>query len=175
MNSIGKTIAAAGQFSVRYGEGLLKGVSAERFARKPSPGGITIDCNHPAWVYGHLAGYTSRMCEVMGLALGPTVKPAGWDELFKNGSPCLDDPAGTIYPRMETITRHYLDGYSYLLSKLPEVGDDVFAKPNPSGGRMAEMLPTVGALVAFLMTGHPMSHLGQVSTWRRCVGLGSAM
>ena len=76
---------------------------------------------------------------------------------------------------METLTRHFFDGYKHVLSKLPEVDDTVFSKPNPSGGRGAELAPTVGGMVAFLLTGHPMSHLGQVSTWRRCMGLGSAM
>jgi len=175
MGQVGKTIAAAGGFTVMYGEGLLKDGKPETFARKPVVGGQTIDCNHPAWVYGHLAIYAAKMCDAMGIPQGPAKNPAGWEDLFKNGTPCKDDVDGKIYPRMETITRHFIDGYRYVLSKLPEVDDAVLAKPNPGGGRMAEHLPTIGAMLGFLVTGHPMSHLGQVSTWRRCVGLGSAM
>ena len=35
-----------------------------------------------------------------------------------------------------------------------------------------EALPTVGDGVAFLLTGHLGVHLGQLSTWRRMIGLG---
>ena len=174
MGTTGKSIASAGNFSVMFGETLLKDVKKETFARKPVVNGKTIDCNHPAWCYGHLAIYAARVCEWAGIPAGPAAVPAGWDELFKNGTKCEDDPNGTIYPAMETITSHFFNGYKYVLSKLPEVDEAVFNKPNPAAGRMAELAPTMGGAINFLVTGHPMSHLGQVSTWRRCMGLGSA-
>ena len=174
MGIVGKSIAGAGNFSVMFGEGLLKDVKPEQFGRKPVVNGKVIDCNHPAWVYGHLAVYAAKVCEMAGIPAGPTVVPAGWEDLFKNGTKCEDDPSGKIYPAMETITRHFLDGYKYVISKLPEVDDAAFAKLNPGTGRFVEMAPTIGAAAAFMMSGHPMSHLGQVSTWRRCQGLGSA-
>jgi hypothetical protein len=174
MGTTGKVIAGAGNFSVMFGETLLKDVKPEMFARKPVVNGKTIDCNHPAWVFGHLAMYSSKVCEWAGIPAGPTAVPAGWEELFKNGTKCEDDPSGTIYPPMEALTSHFLTGYKYVISKLPEVDDAVFTKPNPAGGRMSELAPTIGGAINFMMTGHPMSHLGQVSTWRRCQGLGSA-
>jgi len=36
---------------------------------------------------------------------------------------------------------------------------------------MKEMLPTVRDGVSFLLTGHLGVHLGQLSAWRRMVGL----
>ena len=174
MGQVGKSIAQAGAMTVVYGEGLLKDLKKETFARKPVANGKTIDCNHPAWVYGHLALYASRVCEWAGIPKGPTEIPEGWEALFKNGTPSTDDAVGNIFPPMETITSHFINGHKYVLSKLPEIDDAVFAKPNPLTGRMAEMTPSLGGVIAFLMTGHPMSHLGQVSTWRRCMGLGSA-
>lgn len=174
MGITGKSIAGAANFSVMFGETLLKDVKADHFGRKPVVNGKLIDCNHPAWVYGHLAMYASKVCDMVGIPQGPTPVPAGWEDLFKNGTVCEDDATGTKYPPMETITSHFLSGYKYVISKLPEVDDAVFSKPNPMGGRMVEMAPTLGGAVAFMMSGHPMSHLGQVSTWRRCQGLGSA-
>lgn len=174
MGNIGKTIAMAGQFSVIYGESMLKDVTPAMFARQPHVNGKHIVCNHPAWVYGHLGIYSSRCMELMGKPLGPTAKPAGFEDLFKNGTECKDDPAGSIYPKMEQITSLYLSGYKAVLATLPEVADEVFLRENPGTGRIKELCPTIGGVVAFLMTGHPMSHLGQVSTWRRCMGLGSA-
>jgi hypothetical protein len=174
MGQLGKAIAGSGNLTLMFGEALLKDVKAEQFARKPVVNGKTIDCNHPAWVYGHLAMYAAKMCDLTGIPSGPAAVPAGWDELFKNGTPSTDDPTGKMFPPMETIVRHYIDGYKYVISKLPEVDDAAFAKPNPGTGRYAEMAPTIGAAVAFMISGHAASHLGQVSTWRRCQGLGSA-
>jgi hypothetical protein len=37
--------------------------------------------------------------------------------------------------------------------------------------RSREMFPTLGAVVAFYLGGHVMNHLGQLSAWRRCLGL----
>lgn len=175
MGTTGKSIAGAGNFSVMFGEAVLKDVKAEQFAKKPVVNGKMIDCNHPAWVYGHLAIYASKMCDMLGLPHGPAAVPAGWEEMFKNGTKCECETTGVKYPPMEALTSHFLNGYKYVISKLPEVDEAVFNKPNPGTGRFAEMAPTVGAAVAFMMSGHPMSHLGQVSTWRRCQGLGSAM
>lgn len=175
MGNIGKTIAMAGNLSVGYGEAMLKDVTPAMFARQPHVNGKHIVCNHPAWVYGHLGLYSSRCMELMGLPIGVTAKPAGFEELFKNGTECKDDPAGTIYPKMEQIANLYIHGYKAVLAALPEVSDEVFGRENPATGRFKEMFPTVGGAVCFLMTGHAMSHLGQVSTWRRCMGLGSAI
>jgi hypothetical protein len=174
MGIVGKSIAGSGNFTVGFGEALLKDVKKEQFGRKPVVNGKTIDCNHPAWVYGHLATYPAKICEMTGIPIGPAAVPAGWNELFKNGTPCNDDPTGKTYPPMETLTSHFLAAYKHVIAKLPEVDDAVFTKPNPNTGRFAEMAPTIGAAVAFMMSGHAMSHLGQISTWRRCQGLGSA-
>jgi len=175
-HNCGKMLASAGQFSILYGENMLKGVSAAQFARLAiGKDGQPVQSNHPAWVYGHLATYTSRCMELLGQPVGVCAKPAGWDELFKNGTECKDDPSGMIYPKMEAITSHYLNGYKAVLAALPGVADEVFTGPNPAEGRMKELFPTIGGVVGFLVTGHPMSHLGQASAWRRFMGLGSAM
>lgn len=174
MGTQGQAIAAAGQFSIYFAEDMLKGVTPATFARKPVVNGQLIDCNHPAWVYGHLGLYSSRMCEMIGVDAGPSAKPAGWEDLFKNGTPSTDDVAGTIFPPMEAVVAKYMDGYKHALKFIAEASDATLAKPNPATGRFAEMLPTVGAAVTFLSGGHAMSHLGQISTWRRCMGLGPA-
>lgn len=174
MGSIATAIIPAANLTMNYAEGMLKDVRAESFARKPNLGGKIIDTNHPAWVYGHLSIYANKVCQLTGIDPGPTVNPAGWEELFKNGTPSTDDPTGKIFPSMEAITRHYFAAYRHVIAKLPEIDDATLAKPNPMGGRMTELMPTIGAAVNFLMSGHQMSHFGQISTWRRCVGLGSA-
>lgn len=176
MGNIGKMIATAGEMSIRYGEAMLKDVKPDMFGRlAPGKDGKPVQSNHPAWVYGHLANYSSRVMDLLGKPQGVTAKPAGWDDLFKNGTPCLDDPTGTRYPAMESLTSHYLNGYKAAIAALAEAPDDLLVGPNPMEGRMRELFPTVGSVLGFLLIGHPMSHLGQVSAWRRFMGLSSAM
>ena len=168
-------IARGGNLGRIYAETLLKDVKASDFARKPNINGKVIDCNHPAWCYGHLSLYPARALALLDLADRAVPNPAGFEDLFKAGTPSTDDPAGSNFPPMETITRHYFAAYDRALSLMPEVRDDVFARPNPAEGRWKELFPTVGGAVNFLFTGHPQMHLGQISTWRRCMGLPSAM
>ncbi|MBC7834640.1 MAG: DinB family protein [Phycisphaerales bacterium] len=175
MGIAGDMIARGGNLARRYAEGLLKDVKPSDFARKPNVNGRVIDCNHPAWCYGHLAMYPFRALTLLDLGDRAIPNPADWEDLFKNGTPSPDDPAGTIFPSMQALTGHYFAAYDKALALIPEVRDEVFTRPNPAEGRWKELFPTVGSAINFLIVGHPQAHLGQVSTWRRCMGLPSAM
>jgi hypothetical protein len=174
MGNIGQTIAAASKLSRMYSQGMLKDVTEQNFARLATPGGVVVQSNHPAWVFGHCGLYFSRVMELCELPAGATVNPAGFDDVFKNGTPCLDDPAGTIYPKMNAITEHYFRAFDAAIAAIVHVDDALLMQehPNPAA---RERLATKGAAAAFLMGGHIMSHMGQVSGWRRMMGLGSAM
>lgn len=173
---VSKAIVPMGQLSMRYGHGLLKDISASSFARLATGnGGERIKSNHPAWVYGHLAVYPSRMLELIGHADSAKLHDERFKTLFKDGTECLDDAAGTIYPPMAEIVERWDAGHKAVLAAVSETPDEVFARQNPTEGRAREMLPTVGAVVGFLLSGHPMSHLGQASAWRRFMGMPSAM
>jgi hypothetical protein len=173
--TIAPVIIPPAKLTVNLAEALLKDVDASKAARFASPGGVVIQANHPVFVYGHLALYPSRMLDLLGHAPGVAAKPAGWDELFKAGVQCQDDPHGKVYPKLSEVTQHYFAGYKLVLGIVAETRDEVFARPNPTGGRSTELFPTIGAAVNFMLNAHPMSHLGQVSTWRRAMGLGSAL
>jgi hypothetical protein len=179
-----QSIIAPAKMSMGYSEMLLKGIEPHMFARKPTwgIGGAEIDCNHAAWVYGHLALYWPRLIALAGGAggvggagnTGTPAVPANFEPLFKNGTRCVDDPHGNLYPPMETIIATYLTGYKAAIATVERMSDADLARPNPNAG-MADRLPTIGAMANFLLSGHVMSHLGQVSTWRRCMGLGGVM
>lgn len=170
MGTCATVIANAGRVLLGYGRSLLSGIAADRFARLAEPGGRRIESNHPAFAYGHLALYPARMAGWLGLEGIPAVPPR-YADLFEAGKPCRDDPGGTIYPPMEEIVSHYLNGYEAILAAVEKLDDAVLARPNPRGGRMAEMFPTVGGMVNFMLTAHAGTHLGQVSAWRRAMGL----
>lgn len=168
-NTVASVILPAARTSRALGEALLKGVRTEDFARHPK-GVLT---NHPAWVYGHLSIYPDWMLGMIGKP--ELTRPReGFEPLFANKTECKDDPSGTIYPAMETITSHFMERMDAVIKAVAETDDAVFAKPNPSDA-MKDRFPTVGAMVSFMLGSHCMMHLGQVSAWRRIMGLGSAM
>lgn len=179
MNILADTIVRPGHTALRYTEMLLKDVTLEIFARKPSfetPSGTrTVEINHPAFCLGHLATYPQRLLEMCGLDPATAAMPASYADLFAAGKECHDDPTGTIYPPMDEITDRFFSAHRYLLESFATVTDDVLLRPNPAEGRMKEMFPTVASAANFMVAPHIMMHLGQISAWRRCFGLGPAM
>lgn len=174
MGQIGKIIAESAVLTTGYAERLLNGIDPAAFARLARPGGVVVHSNHPAFVFGHLSLYPSRIMQILSLPAGPAEIPAGWEELFKNGAECRDDPEGKIYPPMAEITRTFMNAYRAALAAVAEADDARLLARNPTPGRLGEIFPTIGGVFAFYLSGHPQSHFGQVSAWRRMMGLPAA-
>ncbi len=161
------TIVACMDRTLGYGEALLKDIPAEKFAHSPVP-----NLNHPAFNIGHLSLYPDHIFKLMGRP--ELTKPKeGWEDRFKAGAVCENDPSK--YPGKEELVAHYLDRYRALAEFLREEADDVLERDNPAEGRFKEIFPTMGIVINFMANNHQMMHLGQISTWRRMIGLGSAM
>lgn len=175
MGRIAEMLVNLGRVSVRMGEMLLADIRPETFARKPRLGDTVIETNHPAFVYGHLSLYPAQWAAAAGVAAPDAVAPASYADLFSAGCPCRDDPDGRLYPPMDQLVAVFRRTHESALAALPRADDARLLGPNPRGGRSAERFPTLGALLAFYMTSHMMMHLGQVSAWRRCMGLGPVM
>ncbi|MFO0827256.1 MAG: DinB family protein [Phycisphaerales bacterium] len=169
--SFASMIKPPAELGLAYAEALLKNIPDETFAHMPSRG-PGKDVNSPAFNIGHLATYPDA--RIFGL-LGrdDLVKPLPFSiDLFKAGAQCVDEPGK--YPSKQVIVSTFFDRYRAAIDALASVPDERFAMQNPTEGRMRELFPTLGAAITFLLVGHPQSHLGQVSVWRRLMGLGSA-
>ena len=153
-----------------YAEKLLDGVAAAQFARKP-PG---INLNHAAFNTGHLAIYFSRILNIAGLDGTAVETPSAYTALFQHGAACQDDPQGGLYPGMSELTSAFFRGYDFALKALPGAADQMLAAA-PNDGRMASLFPSAGAAVNYLFVNHIGQHLGQLSAWRRCMGLAGVM
>jgi hypothetical protein len=177
MAAQGESIARLGQATMGVAQMMLKEVTAEIFARQPKDAeGRTINCNHPCFVLGHLSIYPDKTLGMLGLESEHTKNPEGFADLFAAGKPCQDDPAGVIYPSMETVIEHFTRSHEALLQALPTIPEERFAVENPNEGMRTRLgLQTLGEALTFLVTSHAQMHLGQLSTWRRVMGLGSAM
>ena len=161
-----------------YTEKLVAGVRPEQAARKPrfeadgSP--VVVDTKHPVFVLGHLSLYPARILKFGGLDGAGVAAPAGWEDIFKAGVACQDDVDGTIYPRLDAVTAQYFRATDAMLAVLDKTDDRVLLAPTAEE-RMRERFPMAGAAMCFMLNNHVMMHLGQVSAWRRCFGLPSAM
>lgn len=122
--------------------------------------------NHPAWVIGHLA----YSCQAIGgeLGLQPWLSD-DWAERFGTGSvPREDRP---LYPTKQALLETLSDGQRRLTDRLLAIGDAGLAEPLPDE-RYRQMFPTLGHAVLHILVSHASVHVGQVTVWRRAVGLG---
>lgn len=166
-------LIAPARMAMNFGELALHGITPDRFRRVPAG----INTNSPAFIYGHLAIYPNTLFELWGLGPEAPTDPgehAVLKVLFSAGKPALDDPEGRHYPSMAEIIPTWKKGYQALLDAAPSVPSEILAQPTPIE-RLRPMLPTIGELSGFLMIGHPMLHYGQVSVWRRIMGLGPCL
>ncbi len=157
------------RMSLGYAETITKDIPPERFGRRPDG----VAANTPAWCLGHLSIYPERCLELVGRE-DLVDRDERFEEIFENGTEAIDDADGSHYPAKDAILERYARRHEALLEVLPSVDPAVFNAPLPNE-RMRQRFPSIGHLLAFLMGSHAMLHLGQVSTWRRCEGLGPAM
>lgn len=157
-----------------YAERLLKDIPPELSARKPVVNGRTIECNHPVFLLGHLSLYPQLVSELLDFPKdGAVTVPESYPALFQIGSPCLDDPSGTVYPSLAEVSERFFSGMNALLERVPSASQEKMDAILENPGRR-ERFGTHGAFVVYVLLAHPQTHLGQLSVWRRCVGLPAA-
>jgi hypothetical protein len=170
--SLGNLIADSLTVSFSYAERLVVGITAERFARFATPGGVIVASNHPAFIYGHLSLYAPRVLRQIDHP-APSV-PDSFELAFSKDAVCRDDPDGTLYPPMDEVVAFFREGYRMVAGALRSSPDEPFERANPAEGPMKKLFPTIGSVQGFYCGGHMMMHLGQLSAWRRMEGLPAA-
>lgn len=155
-----ETACKVNLFLLRYAQGLMQDIPDERLAEQPH--GVV---NHPAWILGHL----TVTAESVGARLGGTkVLPESWGPLFSPGSKPTSTRA--TYPAKEDLMRALEESYRLLRDRAVSATPEQLAQPTTSP-RAKDLLPTAREMTAFILTGHVGIHLGQLSTWRRLIGL----
>lgn len=160
-------MAVPARYSLEYALGLVKDIPADKFAHMPHS-----NMNHPAFNIGHLAIYPNRLFTLIDRK-DLIVENPRYTELFAAGVQCVEQDGR--YPDKTEIVNSFTTGYRKVLDVLPTVSDEVLARQNPIEGRMRERFPLIGVAVNFLLSAHTMTHLGQISAWRRAIGLPSVM
>lgn len=173
MGILSEAIVNAAKRTQGYAERLLVGITPAQFARFPrfaTTPPTVIKTNHAAFVYGHLALYPARVVVIMGGDAAPFAAPPSYEPVLKAGVDCVDDERGATYAPMSEIVSVYTKGYASVIEYVAKAKDELLGQV-PTDERARQNFPTIGAATNFLLNNHVMMHLGQVSAWRRCMGL----
>lgn len=174
MGQIGTIITTATERVTGLGAALLNDIDASKAARMPEG----INCNHPVFVYGHLAIYPQMIMGMLVQDAGDTKVPENYKDLFMHGVECKDDVDGKIYPSLDEVVEHCTRACATLIEYTKTADDALLVKDIEDiegNGGFRDAFGTNAGMIMFLIHDHPMFHFGQVSTWRRAMGLGSAM
>lgn len=174
MGMTGTMIAHCAKPGRGLAEGLCRGIDPASAARFPRGAEGVIRTNHPVFIMGHLALYPRRALQLAGLEAADIEVPAHYDDLFAAGKECRDAGSGAEYPPLEEVARCFFAGMDRAIERMPAAEDEVLARENPIEG-FRSRAPTIGDAANFLLNNHTMFHLGQLSAWRRCLGLPSVM
>lgn len=148
-----------------YAQLLLDGVTDEQWNVQPFAG-----ANTPSWVIGHLTMTGQFLLQQGGDAVEMDEK---WGSLF--GPTSQVPAAGTEgLPSPAELREAYAATHALVTERVPLLTPATFGQPNPIE-RMAPALPTLGDLASFILTGHESMHLGQLSAWRRAMGMPHAI
>jgi hypothetical protein len=150
-------------FGLTYAQKLVADVPDEQMCAQPVPGRVM---NHPAWLLGHLAWASEN-----GTAFLGQTSPWGveWRELFGMGT--TPQTERSRYPAKAELLRRLEEAHAHLAATVGKATPEVLAQPAPE--RLRGRFPTVGNVLLGLMTSHESLHLGQMSAWRRALGLPS--
>ena len=155
-----ETECTVNQFLLGYCRMMMEEIPDERMAEQPLP-----NVNHPAWILGHLA-YSGDAA--VGRLGAQKLLTEDWTKQFGPGSKI--SALRAEYPSKDELLRVLEDRFEQARRQAAIATAEPMALPNPNP-RMKAGLPTVGDSVAFLLTGHLAVHLGQLSAWRRMVGM----
>jgi hypothetical protein len=147
-------------FLMQHCQTLVKDIADERLAEQPHAG-----VNHPAWILGHLAWAADGALAMLG---AQKLLPDEWNTLFASGS--KPSASRGTYPSKGELLQAVEEGYRQSRLKATAASPEQLSRPT-THPRAKEMLPTFQEMVTFLLTGHVGVHLGQLSAWRRMLGL----
>ena len=149
------------RFTLASCEALVADIPQEQLEHQPAPG-----VNPPAWILGHLAICTDLALTLMGQ---PKRLPQEWHAEFGPRSKPLSEHHP--YPDREELLIALREGHEAVAAALLQVTPEQLEAPNPlQMPFLQRTLPTVGDLLAHLVSTHEAAHLGHLSNWRRQMG-----
>lgn len=160
-------------FNLAFAKRLVEDLTPEQMKAVPGKGFE----NHPAFTLGHLVSAMSLMViDDFKDSRKPGFMPEGWRELFLRrgpGDPRMPEEDITKYPSKEELLSELERKHNIFKDKLQKMTDEELMKEDK--WRFSNYFPTFIELALFMSANHEAMHLGQLSAWRRAMGLDSAL
>ena len=163
MSSIINGLVNSYQKNMEYNERLLSDLKQDQMAIQP-PGDREQPVNHPAWAMSHMNIY---LPVIQGVIKGELFEDPKDHKFGMNSQPETD---GSLYPTRDEILSEWNAGHEKVCELLGNCDVSVFEQPVKLP-RWAAIMATAGICLPYLMLNHENMHLGQISTWRRALGL----
>ena len=151
------------RFNMNFAKRLASDIPEEKMALQPVP-----NMNHAAWILGHLSMMRVWLKDILKL---DAAVPADWLEKFNPGSKPIADRAA--YPSKAELLAALDDTQRHIEAALGRLTDADLAIPT-AHERMRKVFPSTGDMLVGMLTSHQAFHVGQLSAWRRAIGMGQA-
>lgn len=148
------------QLNADYGRELMAGVDESNKTAQPHEG-----FNHPAWLLSHLNTYHPI---AIALLRGETPEDPLHAPFGQKSAPVAD--AAAYAPAVELLEA-WQANHRAIADALANFDESTLLRPQPVE-RWAERFPRVGSILIYLLARHEALHLGQLSAWRRAMGMG---
>ena len=157
-------VLAAYGFNLWFAKKAVEDLTDEQMCQQPKPG-----MNHAAWVLGHLVMERIFLKDLLKIEQGA---PEGWEALFTTKSVPMAEVGK--YPKKEELIARLDETHALVEAAFLKTTDEQLDKETPHEG-LRKRFPKVGDVIVGLMTAHSGFHVGQLSAWRRAMGLKSVM
>jgi uncharacterized damage-inducible protein DinB len=155
---------SAYQFQRQYLTLLVEDIPEEKMTFQPA--GVV---NHPAWQLAHLAVVQDRLVQILG---GKSKLDPDWEKRFGRGS--TPAPAGAGHPTRADLLGIIDERRGEFVRLFSRLGAEELAK-QPSVPGVPPLFKSLGMFLTFVMMSHESTHLGQLSVWRRAMGMCEAL
>ncbi|MBT4815472.1 MAG: DinB family protein [Lentisphaerae bacterium] len=146
--------------NLHYARVHVEDIPPEQMCLQPRP-----QVNHPAWILGHITLAYAGAGALLGVECA---LPEQWQTLFAFWEEPCPDPAA--HPSKDDLWAAYERCHGLVTSALPGASAELLASPLEDE-MMSRVFPTSGDMITAVLTIHEGVHLGQLSAWRRQMGM----
>ncbi|MCA9148392.1 MAG: DinB family protein [Planctomycetales bacterium] len=149
-----------------YGTKLVADLTDEQMVTQPAGVKGEAPVNHPAWLLSHLNLYLPVMAAI--------IEGRDFNDPKQHRFGMLSKPEadGDLYSSKDELVEAFVLGHEHVEAMLRNASDNVLEQPVLLP-RWKEIMPKAGIALPYLMLNHENTHLGQLSAWRRMMGLPS--
>lgn len=163
MSTIIQGLISGFRNNLDYATRLVADLTDSQMVAQPSAL-VGIVMNHPAWCLSHLNVYLPIMRQIIR---GESIVDPKDHRYGMQSKPEAD---ASCYATKAEIMAEFTAGHEAVIEELSRATDAIFDY-DVKLERWQSRMPKAGIALPYLMLLHENQHLGQISAWRRAMGL----